>query len=583
MSVSGKHLVDTATGDICFVPQSKQIEYPEEKKVDATARKLLSSSGQDNILSGSSDECTEATDTPSTSPQITHNHVDRTQIAAAMDNLDSHLAKLVTVAKELVVHGEIRQTSVASSFDPKGKKISAKKQASRIYLMGSEDSRISIRPADIPADEKSESLKGSKNPKALLRIDGKEVYVSLKGLSNRLHLPIEELTAAAKDNCLEKYLISKTSHIKTLSFTLSVFKKIAKTYDQMDLRDASSKEQTLKVIQAAFLTSLKSEEGHVFYLGLNGSELKRAEINTDFFMNPLQSKILIHHEKDSNKVNFYHKIKVLGAGSFAVVDRVMKFSVNVRQIGVLKTELSRSNLKNNETSLDNEYDFHTKLRGKLGSRKLSGIQESPKVIRSVMNSNVFALFYKEYNLGSLEKCLAELSPEDKISVCHQLLEAFREFEGLEISHYDIKPANILVQRDQNGVRAVIGDFGGAKFKEDITDIQPHTTAYTFLPDFEDRIEAHDLDRKYEISHAHDIFSMGCTLFYLFTGKELSSLKGCQRGILGIKFSELKDLKSGEKTVEGLLQDTKAPPAIIKLIGTMLQPDQKKRAQWTEIA
>lgn len=87
-----------------------------------------------------------------------------------------------------------------------------------------------------------------------------------------------------------------------------------------------------------------------------------------------------------------------------------------------------------------------------------------------------------------------------------------------VVHRDIKPSNLLLVKTADG-RAIVKilDFGLAKFERESTDQQPLTQAGRLIGtvDFiapEQAIDAHNADVR------ADIYSLGCTLFYLLTGK-----------------------------------------------------------------
>lgn len=80
-----------------------------------------------------------------------------------------------------------------------------------------------------------------------------------------------------------------------------------------------------------------------------------------------------------------------------------------------------------------------------------------------------------------------------------------------VLHRDVKPANLLIENDQRlGERAVLTDFGIARSFDDTVTLSGivATFAYAAPERFEDAPS----------DHRADIYSLGCTLFQLLTGK-----------------------------------------------------------------
>lgn len=91
----------------------------------------------------------------------------------------------------------------------------------------------------------------------------------------------------------------------------------------------------------------------------------------------------------------------------------------------------------------------------------------------------------------------------------QILEGLEYLHSHNIIHRDIKGANILVDRD--GV-CKLSDFGGAKIIEQEIDIKRNSFKGT--PNW----MAPETVKKLEHSRFSDIWSLGCTLIEMATGK-----------------------------------------------------------------
>jgi serine/threonine protein kinase len=91
----------------------------------------------------------------------------------------------------------------------------------------------------------------------------------------------------------------------------------------------------------------------------------------------------------------------------------------------------------------------------------------------------------------------------------QILEGLEYLHCHNIIHRDIKGANILVDRD--GI-CKLSDFGGAKIVQEDIDIKKHSFKGT--PNW----MAPETVKKLEYTRFSDIWSLGCTIIEMATGK-----------------------------------------------------------------
>ena len=137
-------------------------------------------------------------------------------------------------------------------------------------------------------------------------------------------------------------------------------------------------------------------------------------------------------------------------------------------------------------------------------------------IHDVFEENDTAYYVMEYHsggsLGSLVSNGA-LSEERALRYIRQVASAVRYIHLKHIMHLDIKPENILIDEDDN---VVLIDFGLSK-GYDNSGMQTSTTpvgiSHGYAP-----IEQYTPGGVGEFSPATDIYSLGATLFTLFTGK-----------------------------------------------------------------
>lgn len=137
-------------------------------------------------------------------------------------------------------------------------------------------------------------------------------------------------------------------------------------------------------------------------------------------------------------------------------------------------------------------------------------------VLEVFEENDTAYIVMEYIKGCSLKYMLDkegILPENKVlKYVHQIGNALDFVHDKNIVHLDIKPGNILIDRDDS---ARLIDFGVSK-RYDIEEQETSTTTLTLSKGFAS-IEQYDDEGTQNFSPCPDIYSLGATMYNLLTG------------------------------------------------------------------
>ena len=226
-------------------------------------------------------------------------------------------------------------------------------------------------------------------------------------------------------------------------------------------------------------------------------------------------------------VENYKIIKKLGQGGFGITYLVKDIKDN--KLYVLKELFLAkgcSRGSNNNVIIDAKHKDlfeYSKKRFIDEAVLLEGIKYYSIVrVYKHFYKNSTAYYLMEYIDGiSLMQLVEEkgtLNKDEVIEYIFPILEAVKVMHKNNLWHRDIKPLNIMIDKINN--RSVLIDFGAVKvINKQRFGLIDDTSLYIAYSDFFSPPEQHpQFSKGVETDHRSDVYSIGATIYYLFTGK-----------------------------------------------------------------
>jgi len=230
----------------------------------------------------------------------------------------------------------------------------------------------------------------------------------------------------------------------------------------------------------------------------------------------------------------YRLTHIVGQGGFGITYKGVWYTEVKGSLGTVNTEVpiaikeyffkdycyrdhgSYAVKVHSETGKNLFHKFKEKLIKE--ARILSDVHH-PHIVNvlEVFEENNTAYIVMEYISGLSLKEMMErqgILPENRVlKYIHQVGEALQFVHEKTILHLDIKPSNILIDRDDN---ARLIDFGVSKRYDD-EQHETSTTMLTLSKGFAS-IEQYDNEGTQNFSPYPDVYSLGATMYNLLTGK-----------------------------------------------------------------
>jgi len=291
----------------------------------------------------------------------------------------------------------------------------------------------------------------------------------------------------------------------------------------------------------------------------------------------------------------YKLTHVVGQGGFGITYKGIWYTEAKGQLGTIQTEVpvcikeyffkdycdrdkkNHAVIVHSETGKVLFYKFKEKL---IKEAKILSEVNHDHIVRvlDVFEENNTAYIAMEYIAGCSLKYMLEqegVLPEAKVlKYIHQIGNALQFVHENNILHLDIKPSNILIDRNDT---ARLIDFGVSK-RYDIEAQETSTTMLTLSKGFAS-IEQYDDEGTQLFSPCPDIYSLGATMYNLLTGKiPTESILRATRDLQ--KPSELNPRISA-KTEEVIRKSMQIIPAdrfqsVREMLAALDQPPEEKK-------
>ena len=200
----------------------------------------------------------------------------------------------------------------------------------------------------------------------------------------------------------------------------------------------------------------------------------------------------------------YRNLALIGRGGMAEVYRAEQ--TTTQRLVAIKVLLS---------NLAQDEQFRKRFQRE--SQTLAGL-EHPNIVRiydfGVENDLYFMVmeYLNGMNLSTFLKEKGQFQLDDLMPILQDVSRALDYAHQAGLVHRDIKPSNVMLDTAHNAPRAVLTDFGIAKFSQSLTNITASAVLGTF-----DYIAPEQIEAAANVSNRADIYSLGVMTYQLLTG------------------------------------------------------------------
>lgn len=172
-------------------------------------------------------------------------------------------------------------------------------------------------------------------------------------------------------------------------------------------------------------------------------------------------------------------------------------------------------------------------------------------INEVFEANGTAYYVMEYlNGGSLAQYIKQrgrLSWDETVALCKPIVDAVALLHTNQVTHYDIKPQNIMLVQDGNALRPVLIDFGLAKHYDAQGNATSTGLSGGYTPGYAPVEQYHGI-RSFQPTA--DVYALAATIYHCLTGHAPAAAELLD---LDAVSDELLDLNVSDEAVNILLQ------------------------------